>query len=312
MYNSRWRSPDPQSTESFFVIHDIIDLHKESLRQITFLNIWRVQEMKSSDFFKGFEPQELVLGVNSRVEKTFFTTLAGSQSSNRLSQDFVVNSSFNSDKLYFNAFYFGKTLRRLRIDQVDFYSGLLSGWFKEPWFLNLKILMLHPRPLSDLSLGCLNCSEKDIRSFREGNLAIDIAEHLPEIRVIVLGLYRFWVEEPESQLPIPKPCERKVWHLELAQKDSVQRHKIADCLVKRDWDFLSRTGYPAEKDRDRYRTKDFPGANLLLATEPAIQMKKHANFIVLLRDDEDSREPMDEDGEEGAQYLAGLKSWNYE
>ena len=172
--------------------------------------------------------------------------------------------------------------------------------------------MLHPRPLTDLPAGYPPCFEQDPRTFREGDLAIEIAEHLPEIRVIVLGLYRFWIERPQSHPPNSKPCKPKLWHFNLAQRDSSQRYEIDDFLVKRDWDFLRKTGYPAEKDWDRYRMKDFPGANLLLAAEPAIQMKKHASFLVLLRGDEDTREPMDEDGEEGAQYLAGLKSWNYD
>ena len=72
MYHSRDHPIMPRPMESPYVIHDIIDRHKKSLRQITFLNIRLIQNIGQLDFFKGFEPQELVLGLNGFIERSNF------------------------------------------------------------------------------------------------------------------------------------------------------------------------------------------------------------------------------------------------
>ena len=100
-----------------------------------------------------------------------------------------------------------------------------------------------------------------------------------------------------------------MWSFETAQHDKEQRRMMDGCMNRRDWNFLSGSANPREVDEHHYKRKPFPGANLLIVKEPSLQTKKYCNYKVLLPRDYESKEPIDEHGDEPAKWLASLRIW---
>jgi hypothetical protein len=70
------------------------------------------------------------------------------------------------------------------------------------------------------------------------------AQDLPELRLIAVGKYRYWVQRPRKKQKTKsknKPKEKpksKLWFLRHALEDPTEEKKILEWATKRDWEFL--------------------------------------------------------------------------
>ena len=93
------------------------------------------------------------------------------------------------------------------------------------------------------------------------------AQHLPELRLIAVGKYRFWVQRPRrsNEHPATKHKRRKerktrIWFLKRALENEKQEKRIQREVTAGDWEFL----------RDR---------------EDEVRKEKTGGSVVFLRDE---------------------------
>ena len=290
--------PDTAYPDLVRLIKSLIERHETTLHQVTLLNAWQdggedgsgtVREL-NHDWCCSFFTQELVLGTAS---PDFYRYVV------RHPRLPILCNSFYMSRRTIDGPRWGSNLQRLRIDQLDF-DGLVLDGFVTPELEYLKILMLHPWSVSSSSSNLKASLPSDMKSFKEGRLALDIiSENLPRLRVLVIGGYRFWIERRlngngtngatgHSRSSTFKDTT-KLWHLSTAQKDRQQYIQMARDLSSRDWSFLDDLpAHPRKDDPRAVRANRARDGNYLFGRWPSLQMRKHRNYMVLTRENPDA------------------------
>ncbi|MCJ1282128.1 hypothetical protein MMC26_001451 [Xylographa opegraphella] len=97
-------------------------------------------------------------------------------------------------------------------------------------FHDLRVLIISPDSISNPS------KDEKLESRLEYRIAQRISDsHLPCLRIVVVGAYKFWFEFPETDAE--EQC--RVWDLQEATDDVHQRETMARCLSKEDWVFVT-------------------------------------------------------------------------
>ena len=303
-------------------MQSVIWKHTNTLRQITLLNAWQdntslrgygrypLQEL-NANWDSTFTPQELVLGTtppSNLIEYRYYPSDSpDGRTELRDYCNFIITLIRQN--------YYGSSLRRLRIDQINFYEDVLDDFFAHLSCDNITVLMLYPWPRatnhSDFQLPC------DLKMFKEGQVAMTVVSHgLPELRVLVIGGYHFWIDrsppktrEPNAALSPSFPGLR-LWHLSLAEQDPDQSIAIKRWLTRRDRYFMSDLPpHPRLQDSWARSYWEDESNNCLLIRDPCLQMRKHRNYTVLHRQDgADHLVPPSE--RPPTQWLADLATWD--
>ena len=177
------------------------DYH-HTLRQLTLLNVWQTSHSSkqtwmspASNIEADLDIRKLCLGTATEIDKEAINYYYASSSVGY----YITHSSFLHCTLVLNTLHFGTVLQRVRINQLGFHDNLLFILPKKPWYLRLKILMLHPLSRSNgvrrpLLIGD-ELTEVKIKRF-----ARDIEKKLASrcIRVNLLGFHCLRVDGVED------------------------------------------------------------------------------------------------------------------
>lgn len=109
-----------------------------------------------------------------------------------------------------------------------------------PWIWSLETEPYHKEPF-----GPRLPDSDAMMQLPEWILASQLAaQDLPELRLIAVGKYRFWVQRPKKKQkaksktkPKEKP-ESKLWFLRHALEDPTEEKKVLVWATKRDWEFF--------------------------------------------------------------------------
>ena len=315
--------PDLQASGIARVINSAIQTHQHTLEQVVLLNTWQSGYLSECDFINeldddwvdGFTSQEMVFGTQpphpvlpQAVEEQEDT-------------QFVMREYC---KLYRTAILCNQsraTLRRLRIDQIDFYEDLIAELFDELRLEDLRVIMLYPWSDSDQPHDVETHTThtpytyKDLNTFVEGRVALRIVTHnLPQLRILVIGGHRFWIEQSplsSTRSPVtlqPEPSIPKLWALSEALADPHQRSEINEQIPPMDWRFLQDLpSHPSIQDPHARPSSEDPGSNCRFTSWPSLQMMKQRNYTVLLR--ENGPEEL-APHHSSVRRLMNLPSWN--
>lgn len=212
----------------------------KKLLELTVLNIWSVLsvEVAGEDWLEQLwayynTPMQLCLAGKSKEKCEGFDEW-GDELSKR-----IFGAHWSSGRNQWS-----QNLSHIRIDQLHL-KGLYVDTIEDN-LQALKVLVLrpwyqgaHPFYQEDGDPYSSKYSEPSISgilsSFTEGQIATAIAaQNLPNLRVIAVGEYRFWIEHFGGRTE-----GYRVWYLRRALDDLAQSEEIFKIMSKEDWDFLA-------------------------------------------------------------------------
>ena len=224
-------------------LRDRLEDHRKSLKQITLLNAWLNFQPNTSDIDQPWSSFMNIWHVYlSEHPKTYFYL----NEHNKLRWRIFGNNERSTK--------WGASVHRMRIDQINL-ADLEVNKIDDvsDGLQQLRVLILRPLAeqvhdgLSGRGIRSLPYPYEpfgpelpdDVAMLNEGKIAQAIgAQHLPALRIIAVGRYRFWVEH----LPMYKANDiprRKVWFLRRALQDAEQEAEILRLVNNEDWQFLS-------------------------------------------------------------------------
>ena len=278
--------PDPRASEMARVINSAIRIHQHTLEQVVLLNAWQHGYLckgdlngLDDDWADGFTSQEMIFATQP-PHPVLPEAIEEQEDAPTVMREYC--------KLYRKAIRYNQsrsTLRRLRIDQIDFCEDLIADLFDRLHLKGLRILMLYPwKDLDQQHDGETHTTPtahtyKDLSTFVEGQVALRIALlDFPQLRILVIGGHRFWIEQTERTSP-------RLWALSEALTDPHQRSKISENILQMDWRFLQDLpSHPSTQDPHARRRSQAPDSNCCFTSWPSLQMVKQRNYTVLLRE----------------------------
>ena len=153
----------------------------------------------------------------------------------------------------------GTELQHLRVDQVDLKKLRVDRIDKHEFqFTKLRVLVLRLPPSRAhgpwvWTLEAEPCPKEpplpepeQMMELPEAVIASQIAaQKLPELRLITVGKYRFWVQHPRRSKKHPptrhkakKERKTQIWFLKRALEDHKQEKRIQKEVTAGDWEFL--------------------------------------------------------------------------
>ena len=265
-----------------------IELYHPMLNQIALLDVWQGDPAHCRDleslFLNLFLVEDLVLGT--KCENCY--NQGGREVEASVSRDLygytdLVESSKPARTPNVKPRW-SRQLRRIRVDQTEIFPTfdfLLPEDYAELRILVLRPWKVHHSQFEDNedskgSNDLMYCAETLLDAEKQAeSLASQVhGRRLPELQVLVLGGYWFWIAKDTSDVG-SEATSRKLWRFHDAEVDALQSKEIRKCLSARDWSFLQDVP-PAPCDEDE-------GARILFEQCPAPSMIRRRSYMVLYR-----------------------------